>query len=108
MEGVVTFTYEDAAGNAQFIEVPFTFEAMEMPVWDDPGIYEEPTVEEAIPWSLIIAAIALVVIIVAVIVIRKILKRRKEKALELEDVAFEIPQETEEPAEREDKGTEKE
>lgn len=108
MEGVVTFTYEDAAGNAQFIEVPFTFEAMEMPVWDDPGIYEEPTVEEAIPWSLIIAAIALVVIIIAVIVIRKILKRRKEKALELEDVAFEIPQETEEPAEREDKGTEKE
>ncbi len=91
MEGVVTFTYEDAAGNPQYLEIPFTFEAQEMPVWDDdPSMYEEPTVEKAIPWSLIIAAGVIVVLIIVAIIIRKILKKRKEKALELEDMAFEV------------------
>ena len=41
MEGVITFTYEDAAGNAQYLEVPFTFEAQEMPVWDDSDMFED-------------------------------------------------------------------
>lgn len=94
MEGVVTFTYEDAAGNAQYLEVPFTFEVMEMPEWDDPGMWEEPEPEKApVPWSLIIAAAVIVVLIIAIVIIRKIVKKRKEKALLLEDMAFEAQDE---------------
>ncbi len=93
MEGSITFSYEDAAGDAQYTEIPFTFEVTEMPVSDDPGMYDEPQVEKAIPWGLIIGAIVLVVGIIFAVVLRKILKKRKEKALELEDMSFEVPTE---------------
>jgi len=36
MEGKIIFTYEDAAGDQQTLEQPFSFEVMaEMPVWDE-------------------------------------------------------------------------
>ena len=97
MEGVITFTYEDAAGNAQYLEVPFTFEAQEMPVWDDSDMFEDPEPEKTpIPWSIIIAAIVIVVLIIAAVIIKKILKKRKERAFELEDMAFTAKDEKEE------------
>jgi len=92
MEGVITFTYDDVEGNSQIEEVPFVFEVMEMPVWDDPGIYPEPMEEETkIPWSLIIFGAALLLLIIAIIVIRKVRKTRIHKRLELEDANYEIP-----------------
>ncbi len=91
VEGTVIFTYEDMAGNEQRIEIPFSFEAAEMPEYDDPWAYEEPEpVKDAIPWGLVIGLVILVVLIIAAIIIRKILKKKKERALELEDAAFEI------------------
>ena len=97
MEGVITFTYEDAAGNAQYLEVPFTFEVQEMPVWDDSDMFEDPEPEKTpIPWSIIIAAIVIVVLIIAAVIIKKILKKRKERAFELEDMAFTAKDEKEE------------
>lgn len=86
MEGTITFSYEDTAGAQQYIEVPFTFEISEMPVWDeDPGMIDEPTEEKTIPWKSIIIASGIVLAIIALVVIRKIRKRRMQKAIELED-----------------------
>ncbi|MBO5665820.1 MAG: hypothetical protein J6S45_00060 [Firmicutes bacterium] len=76
MEGKVIFTFEDASGQEQVIEKTFVFEAMEMPVWDDPMMdmpMEEPKPE--VPWKALIAGAA--VLAAAGLVIRK--KRSKKK-----------------------------
>lgn len=89
--GTVIFTYEDMGGIQHREEMPFSFEAMEMPVFEDPWAYEEPEpVKEAIPWKLIIGLIVFILLVIAAIITRKIVKKRKEKALELEDALFEI------------------
>lgn len=90
MEGKIIFSYEDAAGNAQTIEVPFTFQAMEMPVWDDEGMWEEPVEENKIPLSIIIAGIVLVLLIIGAIIFSRMRKKKRERALQLEDENYEI------------------
>lgn len=91
VEGKVVFTYDDVEGNAQVYEVPFTFEAMEMPVWDDPYIWDEPVEEggSKVPTSLIIFLVVLVVLVGGAIAFFKIRKKRQAKKLEIEDAAFE-------------------
>ncbi len=87
MEGVVTFTYEDATGSQQYLEVPFTFEVMEMPVWDDgTDVIEEPVEEDTTPKKAIIIGGAILAALVLFFIIKKIRKRKMQKALELEDM----------------------
>lgn len=82
--GTVSFTFEDVEGEAQLIEVPFEFEAMEQPPMDD-GMGEEPKEEKKIPWSLIIAAIVLTILVATFVAFKKIRKKKLDKALELDD-----------------------
>lgn len=91
VEGMVVFTYDDVAGNTIVEEYPFTFEAMEMPVFEDPFGFDTPMEpeEKPIPWGAIIIAIVIVLSIVSLIVLKKIRKRLLNKKLELEDLAFE-------------------
>ncbi|MGI6752322.1 MAG: hypothetical protein ACOX4U_06880 [Anaerovoracaceae bacterium] len=88
MDGVVTFTYEDNEGATQFMEVPFVFEAVEMPDWNEEF---DPEEEEGIkvPWSLIIAGIVIVIATAAIIIWRRVRKSRKDKALEIQDGEWE-------------------
>lgn len=82
--GTVSFTFEDVEGEAQLIEVPFEFEAMEQPPMDD-GMGAEPKEEKKIPWSLIIAAIVLTILVATFVAFKKIRKKKLDKALELDD-----------------------
>ena len=86
MEGRVIFTYEDLDGTPIVYEVPFVFQVMEMPVWDDP--WREMPEEETTPWNLIIFGIAAVLIIAGLIAWRQIRKARMNKRLEIEDDEF--------------------
>jgi len=97
VSGVVIFTYEDMAGVQHSEQVDFSFEAIEMPVFEDPWADMEPEpVKEAIPWGLIIGIVVFVALVIGAIVTRKILKKKKEKALELEDALFEIDEKDDE------------
>ena len=85
MEGKVIFTFEDASGQEQVIEKAFVFEAMEMPVWDDPGMdipMEEPKPE--IPWAWIGGGAAVLLAIGAVI-LKKQKKKKMHAQLEMDE-----------------------
>ena len=86
MEGVVIFTYEDLDGMQIIHEVPFVFQVMEMPMWDDP--WREMPVEETTPWGLIIFGIVAFLIVAGIIAWRYIRKARMNKRLEIEDQEF--------------------
>ena len=86
VEGTVTFTYENINGEIQTYEMPFVFNAMEMPEFDDSEMPMEE--EKGTPWGLIIGGAALVLAIVGIIVFRKIRRKKANKALELADEAF--------------------
>ena len=85
MEGKVIFTFEDASGQEQVIEKPFVFEAMEMPVWDDPMMdvpMEEPKPE--VPWNAI-AAVAAVAAVIGLVIRKKHKKKKLHEQLEMEE-----------------------
>jgi len=85
MEGKVIFTFEDASGQEQVIEKTFVFEAMEMPVWDDPMMdvpMEEPKPE--VPWNAI-AAVAAVAVVAGLVIRKKHKKKKLHEQLEMED-----------------------
>jgi hypothetical protein len=84
MEGTVTFTFEDGNGDAQFLEVPFTFEVMDAPVFEDDAFLMEEE-KKPVPWALIIAGVVIVFATVAGILFKKHRKRKLNKALEIED-----------------------
>ena len=88
MEGTITFTYEDATGSQQYIEVPFTFDVQEMPVYDDSTDYVDDTTteESTVPKKAIIIGGVVLAALIAFFIIRKIRKRKMQKALELEDM----------------------
>ena len=86
VEGKIVFTYENDAGDKIVHEVPFVFQAMEMPVWDDIDPFEET--ETSMPWALILFGIVLVLLIVGFLVFRKVRKARQEKKLEIQDASF--------------------
>jgi|GEM_PF-441732 len=83
MEGVITFTYEDGGGQQQYLEVPFVFEAMEMPVWNEMDILDEEAKPK--PWGLIIGGSVIVLVVAGLIVWRKLRKRKLHKAMEILD-----------------------
>ncbi|MBQ8590452.1 MAG: hypothetical protein IJ486_08395 [Firmicutes bacterium] len=85
MEGKVIFTYEDASGQEQVVEKTFVFEAMEMPVWDEPMMdmpMEEPKPD--VPWK-VIAAVAVVGAAVGFVIRKKHKKKKLHEQLEMED-----------------------
>lgn len=84
MTGTITFTYEDGKGEAQFLEVPFTFEVMEAPVYDEENP-EDVQPEKHTPWALIIAGGVVVVGIIGGILFKKHRKKKLNAALEIED-----------------------
>nr|WP_315023704.1 hypothetical protein [uncultured Aminipila sp.] len=84
MEGTITFTYEDGKGEAQFLEVPFTFEVMEAPVYDEENP-EDMQPEKHTPWALIIAGGVVAVGIIGGILFKKHRKKKLNAALEIED-----------------------
>ncbi len=84
MTGTITFTYEDGKGEAQFLEVPFTFEVMEAPVYDEENP-EDMQPEKHTPWALIIAGGVVVVGIIGGILFKKHRKKKLNAALEIED-----------------------
>ncbi|QAT41944.1 COG1361 S-layer family protein [Aminipila luticellarii] len=84
MEGTITFTFEDGNGDPQFLEVPFTFQAMEAP--EDDGLnMEEPEAEKKAPWALIIAVGVIAAGIVGGILFKRHRKKKLHAALEIED-----------------------
>lgn len=84
MEGTITFTYEDGNGEPQFLEVPFTFQVMEAPVYDEENP-EDMQPEKQKPWALIIAGGVVVVGIVAGVLFKRHRKKKLNAALEIED-----------------------
>ncbi|NLY71626.1 MAG: hypothetical protein GX076_08155 [Clostridiales bacterium] len=81
MAGKLIFTYEDASGDEQVLEKEFSFEIMDMPVWNEDfmPVDEFDEGQSSIPWYVIL--IIVVVVIVAVIVF---LKKRRKKKMDLE------------------------
>ncbi len=104
MNGKVTFTFEDANGEQQFLEVPFTFQVMDMPVWED-EYAEEQMPEKQTPWALIISGIVLVVAIVGGVLFKRHRKKKLNAALEIEDDYDINIEEPEDKAEDKNKGT---
>ena len=85
MEGKVIFTFEDASGQEQVIEKAFVFEAMEMPVWDDPMMdmpVEEPKPE--VPWTAI-GVIAAVAVVAGLMIRKKNKKKKMHEQLEMKE-----------------------
>ena len=86
MEGRVVFTYEDLDGMQITYEVPFVFQIMEMPVYEDMYPPEVPVNNS--PLRLILICAAVVIVVAGIIVWRKIRKARLHKKLEIQDAEF--------------------
>ncbi|MCL1983333.1 MAG: NEW3 domain-containing protein [Clostridiales bacterium] len=86
MEGKIVFTYEDLDGEQVAYEVPFLFQVMEMPVYED--MYPWEPEQKHTPWTLIIFGIVLVLAVAGIIIWRKVRKTRLNKKLEIQDAYF--------------------
>ncbi|QIB68197.1 hypothetical protein Ami103574_02215 [Aminipila butyrica] len=84
VEGTITFTFEDGNGEPQFLEVPFSFEAMEMPA-DDGMNMEDPMEEKHTPWALIIGLGVVSVAVIGGLLFKRHRKKKLDAALEIED-----------------------
>lgn len=87
MEGKVIFTYEDAWGDEQIIERPFSFQVMEeMPVFD-PGMMPEDLdgggSSNKLPW--ILAGIAILIIGGGIIAWKKLRKKKIQQEMEIDE-----------------------
>jgi hypothetical protein len=86
----LVFTYEDAAGNELRSELPFTIEAEEMVIDDEPGM-DEPGMDEPLDeggisgWAKILGGVVIVIAAATAIIIRK---KRKAKKLAAEEAIF--------------------
>lgn len=85
MSGTVTFSFEDAAGAPQTIEIPFEFTAMEMPEFVDPG-FEEP--EKTTPLKPILIGVGILAAIAAAVLFRRHRKKKLHARMQLADEAF--------------------
>jgi len=84
MEGKVIFTYENLDGDTIIHEVPFVFEAMEMPVWDDFG--REFEHQRRTPWALIIFGLIIVAVGAGVFFFIRYRKKKQAKMLEIQEL----------------------
>ncbi len=83
MTGTVSFTFENADGETELIEIPFKFTAEEM-FEEDPMMGDmEP--EKKTPWALIIFGAVVAGGIIGLIIFKKVKKSKMNKALEIDD-----------------------
>jgi len=85
MKGKVLFTYEDASGKEQTLEKEFTFEIMEMPVFDDEMMPEEPAAEKKIPWVPVGAGAAVLLGAAGVFFWKRHRKRKIHEEMEIDE-----------------------
>ncbi len=86
IEGTVTFTYEDAAGNQMELVEPFSFEVAEpfIPDFPDEPMPADPV--SAMPmWQKIAIGVACVAGVIIVVKLIKRHKAKKQEALELDE-----------------------
>ena len=84
VQGEIIFSYEDGTGKPCEVRKTFSFEAMEMPAYEEPFPMDEQS-EKALPWSIMIAGAVLLLLIGMGVFIKIRRKRRLEKSLELDD-----------------------
>jgi len=84
MEGKVIFTYENIDGDQIVYEVPFVFNVMDMPVWDD--YMPDYAPQGRTPWALIIFGMAVVAAVLGIVIWRKIRKAKLSKMLEIQEL----------------------
>lgn len=88
MTGTITLSYEDANGQIKTVTQDFETTIQELPVYEDPGFYEEiPVAEEpqGLPgWGIALLVLAAAGVVIAVVLV---VRRRKkaQKLAELED-----------------------
>lgn len=86
MEGRIIFTYEDASGNEQVFERPFSFQVMdEMPNWGEEFPPEEIPQAQGRKWPFIVGGIAVVLAAAGVVVWRKLRKRKINQEMEIDE-----------------------
>lgn len=89
LSGTITLTYEGADGQIKTVSENFSTTVQEAPVWEDPGIYEDPMPQQSagLPiWARILIAAAVIAVVgAAAVVIRRRLKAKKLAQLEDED-----------------------
>ncbi|HML36431.1 MAG TPA: NEW3 domain-containing protein [Bacillota bacterium] len=87
MEGKIIFTYEDASGDQQVLERPFSFQVMaEMPAFDD-GMppMDDGAGAGGISKKKVILAILILLAAVGIFVWRKIRKKKRNRELEINE-----------------------
>lgn len=91
LSGTITLTYEGPDGQIKTVSESFSSTVEEAPVWDDPGMYEDPMPAEepsvGLPgWARILIALAVIAgIVAAVVLVRRRLKAKKLAKLEDDD-----------------------
>jgi hypothetical protein len=87
LEGKIIFSYEDASGDQQVLERPFSFQVMdEMPAMGPEAMPEDPTAGKAGGKALWIAlGVIACLIVIGIIVWRKIRKRKMHREMEIDE-----------------------
>lgn len=85
MAGKIIFTYEDASGDSQQIEKEFSFEIMDMPVWEEEPIPTEEDLGGGIPWLPIGIGTVLSAVAAGVVVHRIRHKRKMHREMEIDE-----------------------
>ena len=86
MEGKIIFTYEDASGNEQVYERPFSFEVMaDMPDWGGEFIPEEIPQNQGSKWPWFVGGFAVILAAAGVVVWRKLRKRKINQEMEIDE-----------------------
>jgi hypothetical protein len=84
MKGKVIFTYENIDGDEIVYEVPFVFDVMDMPMWDE--YIPDREQEGGTPWALIIFGAVLVFAVAGIVIWRKLRKAKLSKMLEIQEL----------------------
>jgi hypothetical protein len=86
MEGKLIFTYEDATGNEQVLEKPFTFQVMEqMPAPDNGVPPDDQGGKSGGKLPLIIGGVVALLVAIGVIVFKKLRKKKKIREMEIDE-----------------------
>jgi len=86
LEGKIIFSYEDASGDVQTLERPFSFQVMdEMPAFNDGMPPEDPAAGSGHKKLWIILGVIVVLAGAGVFAWRKIRKRKKQREMEIDE-----------------------
>ena len=86
MEGTVYFTYEDASGDQQVIENQFSFDIMEMPVWnEEPFPIDENMGGKKTPWLPIGAGAVAVAGAAGIVLWKRHRKKKMNREMEIDE-----------------------